>query len=1298
MEFQIKRCSLPDFLTSIREIEKQTRPFNRALYETGMKEQNNISWSKLDWNCQRDGKPIFSVQKKSDVKYPTSDPRNRIPVGNYYIEFYYYRASGQQLVGCIDLKWNENGELTKSGNHPLFCFEKTFTMLKERGGKQLPLYTIEEVLRMAVKDRLKQICAKKAALPEATLLAETINYVFKFSEDFIGNKENYRTKIANRVVMISKSNNKSGTWAFDWYQNPKGNFSDALNSSESINIDGLTEMVDYFESIGSGLVLGEASEEGGRKGNLVFLNKELQELRRPGQKIYQANYQDIMYGEAPGQDGAVYSIYSSAGKFFARVKSFLTSDGCLGDDIESFKVDEEENKLFDRHRNYLVNDPAKHGQIDPGTINMLVAYVSTEQKATEMDQDTFRDTDKAKYSRLLNMTDCHLPISETAAETVVRVRRKITEPITEKHLSQEFKQVIAQLKEEGTCKVPADMVIGYRVNCELEHCQSIMTPVVGTKNDEGEIEVQEIHADRDVNEWYCDVCGHYMRAESKQVRLSNKFQSAEAIEIKAVELDDVESSVAIDAEIICPIATARAISVEGVKGLTLPMKQDHVGYLYGEIFNPNTCNMEEIRHMPVDMLIPLGSMKGKLSGAAVSHIRMLNALTGSSICPDQMYRETGSIDQVNELLNNCKKVKLHRRNYNPETEQFDWVEEEVHVGVVSINVTEIGDEFLKVKTDVDDMKVSYMNTLFYDWLGLHSLNHSMMKASLVDIDEAHNKEFALELMRMFYCDPDGLPEVTKADFDNKEGAINIISWLEKGEWTKALENHPLLKAGSKFENGAYYTDPRGNVIVFPSRNAILNLVDIMNGNRVRLHGIVKDAFRIFLDCFKPGYTRKLQSYKENIYKKLTGKQGVLARSATFVNFGCSGKEVGSGFLPPGVAVIGNKQFWNMVREQTGKEEYDAINRGEKDLYGTSQRDPFIWAFQALNSIQLWTVRRANQYFRDTYGINFSDVYHNFSGIMLNTLDMLYLYQTDADGDLRRVLVPFNERAQLELADLNNKMQNYDLICKSDPDSAIGKMFRRVEKWHFDYVLDEAESSAEDFGDRLQIVVKLFKPADRNKMIIRSIKAKGNIGIITTSQWKLQALCDYLVKTEKPLILDPAKEPMPLTEDMRNSICLFYQTVFTQDGCVRSLKGTKDLGKCSLDELANNGETTWDDPETLQPITASVREMVREEAELAGYGDIVDPLFAVCDYWMIIGGITMREDGTVGPDLELITPEAEMLNAYISVCNGSKFMSIDKFRMFERLVEKGSDPLLEKQLIWSLIPYLEKIKERKDSEE
>ena len=137
MRFEVKGCSLEEFLKAIRTIERQSHTFSSIVFNKGRKQDKNQAWfepekTKLDHNVQQSGKKIFTLEKKSEKptegyeKDPKKDPARNIPAGNYYLQFYFHSKKGREVVGCVDLKWNENGKMTHSGFHPLFVFQKSF--------------------------------------------------------------------------------------------------------------------------------------------------------------------------------------------------------------------------------------------------------------------------------------------------------------------------------------------------------------------------------------------------------------------------------------------------------------------------------------------------------------------------------------------------------------------------------------------------------------------------------------------------------------------------------------------------------------------------------------------------------------------------------------------------------------------------------------------------------------------------------------------------------------------------------------------------------------------------------------------------------------------------------------------------------------------------------------------------------------------------------------------------------------------------------------------------------------------
>lgn len=1299
MKFEMKDRTLREFKEELEKLEKS---------------ENNLN--------KKSEKPKFSFHCQTREELSVENIEWRIPLGNYYIIFYDYRYNKAQdnwiqlPVGCIDLKWNNKDELTHSKRfHPVFM--PLLPLSKMRTGertKEIMILTIKEALANTIIDRLKQICYSDG-IPKQELLGISIDYVFKYSARHEGNKENFKLKSNNKVVILGiphNPDNKSKSWNFHKRDNPKGNFSDALNSDRGLDIKLFKKISKYFDEKGDPFMFIESSEESGLKGTFVILNEELQKARYPELLDYSYNFKSIAFGFTKNSKDFIKTIYGNPAKMYARIKSLIGNDSAPA----YISVREEKSKdkrFFERHTIYL--DQEKKNQKkknDKNTINVLTVFAPTDSLAMDMTLEEFENIDKNEYSRKLNGIDCHLPISQSIADILVRSRRTIKESITDNHLTKEFKNFRKQFDlEEIEPIIPADMVIAYKVTCDNKNCSSIMSPMEEISKDSFDITNSPT---KETIDWHCYICNNDRTVEPESITIKKKYPSAKKAMLHSVEINEVETGVQIDVDVILPIDAARLVNSAGLKGYSVIYGEEHMGTVSGSIWNPDKNEYIEIQNEKVEMIARMGSMKGKHSGVAISQIQMMNATTGSNICIDEMYDKNENCDEINDILSNCKKVDYTSLQYCSKEKMFKEVTQKVHVGMMTIDVTESGEEFSKTKDEDNDMKVSYMNTLFYDWLGFHDLNNAMIHASLKSIEKDENKEFTLELLRMFNSDKGEKGKLTQVfcndiqnDFDNKEGKLNVLSWIEKKDWNNALKHHPLLIENGKFSKGAYYQDSQGKIIVFPSRKTIMQLVDIMNGERIRLNSIITTALGLFLTIWtnkgKSLEKYQIDKYKREIFNKLTGKRGLFARNAALVNNGVSAKEVSSGYLPTGVAVVSNKKFWKMATKLMKKMGYnkETYDNGEIELYGTGQRDPFIWLFQALNCVKLWTPEKANEYFKENYKIKrfngdqsyfsklrFYDMYPNFKGIMINTLDMLYIYKADADGDLKRILVSFEIKAQKEMEKLNKEMENYKLICQAKPKSILGKIYRYAKNWHFDYILKEVKSSIEILPEIIELKIYQISILDRNDATLNGTENKGNISTITFSQWKIQDILDYICRNNIEINIGDKKGY--LTRDDRNIIALFYQSVFTQEGCISSLKGEKDLSQCTLDEISFDKRTTWEDKDRNEH-SGRIRDMVREEASEFGFEDIVDKFFGVMDHWYEIAALEEKDDNIKSND-KLIRPEAEMINAYVSLTNGSKFSYSQKSNPFKRLTHSYAEKMFQRELMRPVVDYLKSLPE------
>lgn len=1356
MEFTIETATMDDLIIEIKKMETVKEPWNEKKQEM-LNDKTMQQWKQLDHNICNKGNPIFGLKiKQRDNPFmqvvkklkKSKDPSDRVPTGNYYIEFYTYenKTNIQSVTGCTDLCWNsKSGKMTRKGIMPLFLFLDDFEKRNVKGKKKdLLLVEINALLNSFILDRLEQICSKKKAMPDASLMSRSIDAAFNNIVKSKGNKKNFKEKVLNGVHVISKAptiKSKSGeTWekySFDWMnRKTRGQtLSDCLEGSKNTKVSEVRELIKYFEEIDdTGIILGPSSEESGQKGGYAFLNEELQRLRYPKKKNYFTTFKGLCFGLKEKSNKLIYTIYvigENISKLYSRCKSLLGSDTSIPYDIHANKLDEEGKKIFGRHATYLSESPEEIGKLRLDTIqnNMLVVYAPGNGAKAEISYEDFKNCDKNKYNKLLDMTDCHLAISEEAASTKMRVRRTISESITECHLTEEFKAFTERMKESNDEKDREWNIsepIGHYHVCSSEGCNSVMTPVSAFPLGEENEEIKVISANENTELWYCECCGdNEANVVPTKINIGKKFEGAEKIIIYEAIFDPNDLGIEIFADIILPINQCRVVSEDGIKAYTNIVGRHFSGDISGRIWDPINEKYISLNNIPVDAIANNGNMKGKFSGVAISHVAAMNALTGSKICLDQMYKDNNSNEsKINEMLSNCEKVDWTHLKYDEKKDAYIMVTEKVWVGIVSLSITEMGVDFSKTKTEKDPMKISHMNSKSYKDLELNDLDRAMAKSSFENIENEDNLDFTTELIKIFKSDTEGLIELTHdeknkpmSDFNNPEkGRINILSWSEKADWVDALDSHPMLQKDSKFVNGSYYRykDVKGKerTVVFPSRKMIMRLIKPMNGDRIRINTLIKNALGIYLDIFTHGYSDKIDQYKKNALKELSGKYGTLARMSTYINCGYLSKIVGSSDLPTGVVVVGSKSYWKMVKRNCKKlgMNYKDILSGKSTLYGSRQRDPFIWALQCLGAVEVWSPERADIYFRGTENkdgtysggehwieeldedgnicrkpLSFYEKYPNFKGMMLCTLDMLYIYQEDSDGDLGRLLTPFEINTQLELKKVNEFMKDYGFLFRSDPKAAISEVIRRSGKWHFDYVIDEALSTSEVYPDQLKIKLSLISIFDANEGILNAIEAKGQLGTITVSEWKIHLMTDLYVAMGA------------LTRDQALAINTYYSTIVNQEGCVKGMKNNINLGSFSLDNIAGNLETEWIDRDGNE-MKANAREMLAGDMKKNGYGDVSESLINIAIMWQKESAIEVK-NGEARPNKKLMSKTAEMINAYMSLGNGSEYLGKDPLNYLERLIYEDSKYLDEKDIIKPLMPLLERIalkdaKERK----
>lgn len=1240
-----------------------------------MVQTQSVQWFKNELEKLREnrelwkaGKPVFDFGVKLEDIEDIEDSLYEVKKGNFYIECFWNKGNGKrESTGIVDLHLDAHGNLTKSGLYPLFLMETEYERVMKLKEKEkdftVELWDSKFFLIHGIQNRMKQICYS-GAKARADLLRNSIGNLFNYVELNPGNKKNYKLKLESRIIIIPRrEGDNDGKYAFM----PKkrfvyrGTLSDALNSDIELTIEKLTEIVDNL-----GLQLAYSGEEAGSKGRVVVFNKAIQEARNGEKSSYSQNYSGVLYGRY--DEFSNYTIYYDAAKNFARVKTFYTSDAAvLTQEIPPKLHIDEETKLFDRDRIYLANSLKDYGKKSSTDLNVLVAYIPVGNLKEKLSLENFANTNKTILSGIIDGIDCHSIVSEDLANIRVKIRRTYSLSLTMRHFSLDFHDAIKDVKEGKVSVLTGDTVIGYAAICGDE-CRTYMDPVRLRIQDAEEF-YEEVFADENHRDWHCPICGKFKRDIPRIFRFDDKYTSADSIEILGIDHNLLTSELAIDCNVVLPFGSARLISELGLKTFTVPTKESFMGYLEGSIIDPISGNTIDLTGITPDMLVPYGAMKGGRSGMAASTIRLINGLFNQRICPDDIIRKTGEITEVNEVFSKMDekdeegrvikpygKISLHRMKYDSKIDKFRLQEEEIYIGMLSINVTEVGEEFVKARGERDPMKVSIMNREAWKVLEYDNLEKASSLASLYNGKKQDFKLQYQSAIHIYLGDIIGATEVLKEQCQVPvEVRLPYTSRMTKKEWNIIREHHPLFTKDI-FQKETYFKNPNGENIVIPPRNLILDHVDYLEDSHVRLDTFIVSLLDIFLNIATAGSVpssgwkrtdkgflqmEKLEKYKMDLAKNFFGKWGMIAKMSALVGVGACGKERGCGFIPEGTVIVSDPKFWRLVKKEAKERGifYDDITSGRQKIYGMSQRDPYIWDLQAMNAVEIWSITHANRYFKKRFGLKYTDIYGHFNGIIVNVLDMITLYQSDADGDIRRVLLSLSPLVQEELKMMRNQMKNYDILSNPPKDSNLEIVCKYTLPWLLRYLNKEAKGSNSLKFDSLRIMIKSFSKLDQNKAILTSYQGKANIGRITVSQWFIQAICQLWYNKGQ------------ITKDEWIGIRCFYQTIFSQDGCIRALKAASDLGQCTVDNLSfkMDKKIVWKNGERK----GSLREMIEEVAKEEGYGHLMGKFFEILQWWRIQAALKEKDNGEVGPNYKLMTPKAKMIYKYVTMSHGAK---------------------------------------------
>ena len=203
-----------------------------------------------------------------------------------------------------------------------------------------------------------------------------------------------------------------------------------------------------------------------------------------------------------------------------------------------------------------------------------------------------------------------------------------------------------------------------------------------------------------------------------------------------------------------------------------------------------------------------------------------------------------------------------------------------------------------------------------------------------------------------------------------------------------------------------------------------------------------------------------------------------------------------------------------------------------NMYGIADRSPAIMTTQELvGSVKVINVDQANQMFRQMYfqiidgeriQLSFTDIYPDFKGTMINSLDMVMGFQADQDGDHLRIMIAHTSCLMTEVKKMFLKHEFLSGIRSNDPKYAVTKSV--MYKWSMNYLIEEYETNLFDrkfnSSDRqynplidtqknqLDIIDNVLTHENLNLGSNESTLVKVLIGKLSVSNWLGCLILDY----------------------------------------------------------------------------------------------------------------------------------------------------------------------------------------------
>ena len=533
-------------------------------------------------------------------------------------------------------------------------------------------------------------------------------------------------------------------------------------------------------------------------------------------------------------------------------------------------------------------------------------------------------------------------------------------------------------------------------------------------------------------------------------------------------------------------------------------------------------------------------------------------------------------------------------------------QQDVHIGLVYISYTELGNTYTKVKSQSFSFEAGRFlatdSNEYAQQLYKHIWDNYLEEDKIVALKELY--EIYLASQNETYVNLHNLPVYNLTDINNMFGENDLVlsKRLEFPSDSKLLDenwNKGFFIDLSKYENAPVIRIPSAKTLklfsgVLKNGNIIyhVNLVNVSkiiqgcfkNGNGYSLHKIYSKDKNRYTSAL--AYHAYINTIRSTIYSGPDESQQLVQTLIKPKILGCNLKQVLESTLPKNTVVITDNKVYRRLKEQslvgTDKtvEEHeiallalaskvDVTNKDElKTLFssldkdspvGLAIRSPCLWRSQLIKT-RVWDLLTFKLYLMIYKNLDVNkiiDIDRN-KDILLVSKDILEMSHSDNDGDI------------LPLFLLN--YQGQQILRKFKLDSVLDE----EKSWNTEYVIKELSGNKDLYlNHKYKLHYISFK--DYTKFLLNSSQAKASIGKATLEIWGFSTVIEayqaYFKANNGVYKKKDSAIPMVRISDKEANLLGHTYTRLVQEKVIEGVKhvknGSKDFEIYYLKEIVKD---------------------------------------------------------------------------------------------------------------------------------